>query len=168
MEDMRDAAKWAKEVSRAGFRLYDSRPLGNTIVYGEPLTFHIGFAPADVVNLYSELRELIDGERFFPCFYQDAFVGVLDASKYVRGYLLTHKDVSGFAVTVTPGGTRYANTFEPDCRVKSIEPCEPWQQPDVAQEDPREFLYEAMEQTVAQSAKRAEERKGFFKRLLGR
>lgn len=164
-----DTAKWNKDIARAGFRLYDSRPLDNRIVYGDPFVLHVGFAPADVVNLYSETRELIDGKRFFCAYADGGFVGVLDIGKYTRTYMLEHCDSKGFDIVVKSVGTRYANTFEPDCRVIDIvEAADPFIPSAVSQEDPQAFLHEAMEETIRQSAERAEERKGFFRRLLGR
>ncbi|MGN0302042.1 MAG: hypothetical protein ACI4BI_04105 [Anaerotardibacter sp.] len=165
---MLDKEKWAKDIKRASFRLYDSRPLDNTIVYGELIELHVGFQPATVVNLYSETKELADGKRVFPCFNEKGFVGVLDIGKTARTYMRENCQTEGFTVVVKPVGTRYANTIEPDCRVVDILIGEPWTQPEEAQEDPRKFLLEAMETTIAQSAQRSEERKSFFKKLLGK
>ncbi len=165
---LRDAEKWEKDIKRASFRLYDSRPLNNTIVYGEEIELNIGFEPITVVNLYSETRELVDGKRVFPCFNEKGFVGVLDIGKTMRTYMYEHRHSEGYKVVVKPVGTRYANTIEPDCRVVDIFIGHPWTQPEEGQEDPRQFLIDAMEATIEQSAQRSEERKSFFKKLLGR
>lgn len=167
-----DLVKWNKDVKRAGFRLYDPRPLENRIVYGEPMQFHLVCQQVDAVNLYSETRELIDGVRFIPAFADHGFVGVLDIGKYARGYIGEMAATQGFLITVVAVGIRYSNTFEPDCRVQSIEPCLLWSPMELTQEAVRPFIKDAMEQTVAQSAQRAQERsekrKGFFDKLFGR